>query len=295
MHGRELIQALGCGALLVLAAGCGNAPPPPAGAAEPPPPAAAGRFDPATAGTIEGRVTWAGELPDVPPFTVWGEPTPGGIRGPRRAQPNPNAPAIDPHTRGVGNAVVFLRGVDPARARPWDHPPVRVEQRDYRLHVLQGDADARDGFVRRGAPVEMLSRQPAFHSLRADGSAFFTLAFPDPDQPLSRRLDRGGVVELSSAAGYFWMRAYLFVSDHPYFTRTDAAGRFTLPQVPPGDYRVVCWMPSWVEARHERDLEFGLVNRVAFREPAEWVRPVTLGPADTRAATFTASADDFRR
>jgi len=38
-----------------------------------------------------------------------------------------------------------------------------------------------------------------------------------------------------------WMKAYLGVFDHPYFAVTGADGRFSLPQVPPGDYTVTVW------------------------------------------------------
>src|SRR5262249_30904512 len=152
-------------------------------------------------------------------------------------------------------AVVYLRGVDPARARPWDHPPVCVELRDYQIHVRQGDEEGRVGFVRRGAEVTAVSREPVFDSLQARGAAFFTLAFPDPDRPRTRRCPRAGVVELSSGVGHFWMRGHLFVSDHPYLARTDAAGRFSLPRVPAGRYELVCWLPDWHESSHERDAD----------------------------------------
>jgi hypothetical protein len=157
---------------------------------------------------------------------------------------------------------------------------VRVEQRDYRLHVRQGDGDATVGFVRRGDPVTMVSLDSQFHSLHADGAAFFTLTFPDPHQPRRRRLEKNGVVELTSAAGHFWMRAYLFVDEHPYYTQTDADGRFTLAQVPPGHYDVVCWLPNWNPQRHERDPESGHVTRLYFQPALECVQPVTLAPGE---------------
>src|SRR5262249_59710045 len=101
------------------------------------------------------------------------------------------------------------------------------------------------GFVRRGDAVTLVSRQALFHTLRARGAAFWTLTFPDPDRPLVRHFDRPGLVELSSAAGYYWMHAYLWVSDHPYLTLTDAAGRWELAGVPPGDYELAVWLPPW--------------------------------------------------
>src|SRR5262249_44220267 len=131
-----------------------------------------------------------------------------------------NAPTIDPSNRGVANAVVFLRGVDPVRSRPWDLPPVQVAISDFAFKLHQGEWHNRIGFVRRGEAIEMTSYDPILHMLHADGAAFFTLAFPDAKKPLSRRLTKPGIVELSSASTWYWMRAYLFVDDHPYYACT---------------------------------------------------------------------------
>jgi hypothetical protein len=240
-------------------------------------------------------VTWSGEVPGVKPFEGWALPLVENGPRQRLMQPNPNAPRVDAATRGLGNAVVFLRGVEPRSARPWDHPPVRVEQRAYGLHVCQGEADSPFGFVRLGDPVEMVSRDRWFHSLHADGAVFFTLAFPDPDQPLTRHLNEPGVVELTSAAGYYWMRAYLLVGKDPYFARTDSQGRFVLDRVPPGRYEVVGWLPSWREARHERDPETGLIVRMTFRPPVEVRRPADLAVGETRELELAFSAQDFER
>jgi hypothetical protein len=125
----------------------------------------------------------------------------------------------------------------------------------------------------------MVSEDPFFHSLHADGAAFFTLAFPDPGRPRVRLLQDKGRVELTSAAGFFWMRGHLFVDDHPYYTRTDSAGEFVLPGVPPGNYEVVCWLPNWRVQRSERDPESGQVARIFFNPPLEQIRSLTLPPA----------------
>jgi hypothetical protein len=285
-----------CWLVLALAAfGCGESDPQTTGHATDPPRPAASAFNPETAGTVTGRVTWNGPLPVVPPFEIRAF-IPSGERGRSRLiRDNPNAPSIDPSSRGVGRAVVFLRGVSADKARSWDHAPVRVEQRDRRLHVVQGKMDTRVGFVRTGDEVEMVSCEEKFHSLHAGGAAFFTLTFPDPNRPRKRRLPSRGVVELSSAAGYYWMRAYLFVDDHPYYTRTDAQGRFRLDRVPPGRYEVVCWHPSWVEKGHDRDPETSLVNRVFFQQPVELPQRVELGSRGRATVEFTLSAGDFER
>jgi hypothetical protein len=262
-----------------------------------PKPEAGTAFDPRTAGTIGGQVTWDGALPAVAPLEVQPNPLAGEVLQKKQLRPNPNAPRIDPRTGGLANAIVFLRGIDPGRGRPWDHPSVRVEQRAGEFHVIQGKADSHVGFVRRGDRIEMVSRDRFFHSLHAGGAAFFTLTFPDPDRPLQRPLKSNGLVELTSAAGYFWMRAYLFVADHPYYTRTDSQGRFLLAQVPPGRCEIVCWLPSWVKTRHERDPESGCVARIFFAPALCRAQPVSLRPGETKqlALTFSASGEASAR
>jgi len=250
-------------------------------------------FNPATAGTIQGWVTWRGAIPEVPSYRAPVSPGNEYTGQPRRLWPNPNAPRIDAATKGVAGAVVFLRGIDPQRSRPWDHPPVRVELRDYQIHVCQGEDDHTSGFVRRGETIEMVSRQSLFHALRVRGAAFFTRAFPDADRPCTQRLDRAGLVELSSGCGYFWMRGRLFVDDHPYYTHSDAQGRFTLPQVPPGRYDLVCRLPNWHEAARELDAETALICRLTFRPAVEIVKPVQVAPRQTRSAAFELDATHF--
>jgi hypothetical protein len=254
---------------------------------------AAARFDLTTAGTFVGQVTWNGMVPPIDPISLPANPLGSDVLRQRQVRPNPNAPRIDATTNGVGNAVVFLRGVDVQAAKPWDLPAVRVEQRDGAFHILQATLDSAYGFVRRGDSVVLVSCDEVFHALHASGAAFFSYAFPDAGQPLARCLDSKGLVELASAAGYPWMRAYLFVDEHPYYARTDPQGRFALSHVPPGQYEIVCWMPNWHKARHERDPESGVVTRLFFRPPVELVQSINLGPRASETVHFTLSAEMF--
>jgi hypothetical protein len=136
--------------------------------------------------------------------------------------------------------------------------------------IHQGDGPLRTiGFVRRSDEIAIVSRQSRFHSLRARGPAFWTLTLPEPDRPRTRRMDQAGVIELSSGANYFWMHAYLWVCDHPYYAMTDAAGRWSLSGVPAGEYDLVAWLPDWRTVREERDPETGMIARYVFRPPFE--------------------------
>lgn len=264
--------------LLALTAGC-EGDPSAVGFAEPdppaPPPPTASSFDPASCGRVAGRVSWTGPRPAAPPFLYGVPKREGGFD--IRLFPNPNRPDIDEKSRAVAGAVVFLRGVHPAAAKPWDLPPVRVEMKDRNIAVRQGDSEPRRvGFVRRGDGVSMVSKEPVYHVLRARNAAYFSLTFPDPDRPLSRTFDKPGRVELSSGAGYYWASADLFVADHPYYTVTDREGNFAFDQVPAGPVGVVAWLPGWEVAKQERDPESGMVFRQTYAPPKEAAERVTV-------------------
>jgi hypothetical protein len=237
---------------------------------------------------LSGRVLWDGPPPQIPPVTVI-RPKPGGGVV-TFTRPHPNVPRIEPVTRGVGGAVVTLRGVDLAAARPWDHPPVTVELDDERPMIRQGDTPPDNvGFVRRGDAVTMASRQERFHALRAGGAAFWSLTFPDPGRPRARRFDAEGRVDLTSAAGHYWMHGYLFVSDNPYWTRTAADGRWELTGVPAGEYEVVVWLPPWRVAKVERDPESGGVTRWVMGAGVDRVVRAVAGSAGTPVPDVTVS------
>lgn len=273
--------------------GCGPSPDePPATPPTPPRPAAGSRFDPATAGTIHGKVLWQGEVPKLTLLTAALPDGSGGYRWTEK--PNPFAPVVDDKTRGLAHAVAYLKGIDPEAGRPWDLPPVRVVMTGQRIIVSQhDDPEGRVGFVRRGDEVEMVSADPAHHMLRARGAAFFTLPFPDPGKPLRRRFDAPGVVELTSGAGYYWAAADLLVADHPYHAVTDRDGRFALPSVPPGTYELVCRVRNWHVAGKDRDPENGLISRHRYVRPTELRVSVTIGPGESEEHTFRFETGDF--
>lgn len=277
------IGALGCGAEPPSAAG-----PAPSSATKPSDekPTA---FRPDACGGLMGSVTWTGPIPVVPDVTDI-RPRPDGTGYDSRTLPHPYAPAVERTTFALRGAVVFLRNVDAARAKPWDLPPVRVEFRDGQIVVAQGDrGPGRVGFVHKGAAVNFRSVEPVFNVLRGRGSAFFALPFPDHDKPLERTFDAPGRVALTSAAGFHWQAADLFVCEHPYYAVSGADGRFEFTQVPEGTYDLCVWHPNWNTTSHERNPETGLIQRVVYAPPLESVRSVTVSPGRTAFAPMNLS------
>src|SRR5262245_40335686 len=121
---------------------------------------------PGPPGRITGRVGWTDPVPALPPFRAV-----KGVGSAARTHevPHPFAPQVDPNTRGLAGAVVFLRGVDPLRSKPWDRSAVSVEIVDdeFRTH------DGRVGFVPVGAEATFVSRSPVLQLVRGRGDDFF--------------------------------------------------------------------------------------------------------------------------
>lgn len=246
-------------------------------------------------GRIEGQVLWQGPQPKLPDYRAPLSPrAESGIPLGRQHFANARTPRIW-QGEFLANAVVLLRGIDPRRSKPWDKPVVRVEMKDQRLLIQQGNAVCPYGFVQRGRAVEMVSRDAEFHSLQARGAAFFTIPFADPNVIRERTLTRRGVVELGSGSGSFWMAGFLFVDDHPYATCTDPAGRFVFEDVPDGTYQLVAWIPNWHEVERELDGDTWAVASIAYRPPIMVQQTVQVVAGECCRVSMTLTADHCER
>jgi hypothetical protein len=170
--------------------------------------------------------------------------------------------------------------------------------KDQQFHVLQGGKDRRTGFVRAHDTIELVSRDPLIHAVQVRGfgssagqSAFFTCLLPDRHKVISRRMGGPEVVELSSGAGHFWMRAYLFVSTHPYFEHSDEQGCFTMARVPAGSYEIIAWHPDWRISATERNPDSLRVQQVRFCPPLTSRKLITVVPGETVRVELSLGAD----
>ncbi len=238
-------------------------------------------FDPATTGTIRGQVTWRG---NVPVLDRASGVVPDGDDYRLRGVANPFAPAVDAATHGLAGVLVTLADIDPARSRPWDHPPVSLTMADFHYRLTPAS-----GVVRVGDSVTFVSSDPELHVVRARGAAFFSLTFPSPHQPRSHRFDTAGIVELTSGSGYFWNAVDLCVRVDPYATLTDAQGNYELPQVPAGNYALTFRVRNPEVMRVERDPETGLPFR--HFHAAAGSRTITVGVAAGRTLTLNFATD----
>lgn len=162
--------------------------------------------------------------------------------------------AVDSKTTALQFAVVYLQGADedskalvkggskgvppPSPARGDGEaedplPPVLVDQLDMTFipHLIA---------VREGQPVHFANNDAANHNVRSaalDRRNQFNVLTPVDGS--HKRVFYADAKQRPIRLGceiHGWMRAWIYVFDHPYFAVTDAKGQFSLDHVPPGKY-----------------------------------------------------------
>ena len=121
----------------------------------------------------------------------------------------------------------------------------------------------------------MRNSDPLIHNVRSlsEENRPFNIGQPagTPDRKKVFK-DKEGPIELRCDF-HPWMRAYLFVMEHPYFAVTDAQGHFTIKGLPVGNYTLAIWHEAFGEQEQKitvkagglKDIEFNL--KPAKRDP----------------------------
>ena len=135
--------------------------------------------------------------------------------------------------QAVESAVVYLVDVAKGKAWPEQGKPPELDNVKCRFEpevqvIPPGRLD-----VVNGDPV--LHNTHGYYGKRTA----FNLALPNEGQRIPVELKRAGTVRVSHCDAQAGWRAGLYVVDNPYYAVTGADGKFTIKDVPPGDYKLV--------------------------------------------------------
>lgn len=137
-------------------------------------------------------------------------------------------------TGHVANAVVTLVGVKSA-----------APAREARVVNQRCAFTPRVQVVGARASLKTSSTDPVLHTTTVQlpgGRQLFNLALPVPNLELTKPLDGTGPLRVGCST-HQWMRGWIYVTDDVSAV-TDSAGRFQLPEVQPGTYRLRVWHES---------------------------------------------------
>jgi len=176
-------------------------------------------------GWIEGSVRLGNDLVDRHArFTLYADLT-------RPARPRGTPSLADE----LENVVVYLEevpaGVAPPAARPAAHV-MRQEGMEFVPHVLP---------VVQGETVDFLNAEPLFHNVFSlSKPTTFDLGRYPSGKSRSVRFTEPGVVKVFCHI-HSDMSAVVLVLANPFYASPSREGRYVLPGVPPGTYRLTVW------------------------------------------------------
>ena len=230
-------------------------------------------------GTITGTVKWLGARPKPLTFPLNKDvavcdPNQAKLRDLERLEISENG--------GVSNTVVYLANVSRGKAvdLPLSRRSLNQKECRYEPHIF---------LVPQGAALNMVTSDPVLHNIHMTGASSYNAAFVNRNQVVAEKLDDPGLIDVQCNGGHAWMNAEILVVRHPYYAVTDQSGRFTLTDVPPGEYQIVAWHEGWHVAGKENKIDVfsqTTMQHIRYSEPVTWRKSVTVQPHQTAQVDF---------
>jgi hypothetical protein len=138
--------------------------------------------------------------------------------------------------KSVQNAVVYL--ADIAKGKAW---PAEAKKPEINNNKCKFEPNIQ---VIRVGGLDVVNSDPMLHNTHGyyGKRTVFNLALPNQGQRIPVELPRPGEVRIDCDA-HGWMEAFIYVADNPYYAVTGADGKFTIPDVPAGTYKLVAYQP----------------------------------------------------
>jgi len=203
---------------------------------------------------ISGEAVHAGSPPG--PFVIWVKKD-AEVFG----EKVPDDRLVVSQSGKIKNVVVTLEGI--AEGKPWpNHRPQLANKGGRFLPHVQ--------IVRRDVQLEIINRDPVLHNTHGyqGGRTVFNLAQPNQDQIIRKPLKRPGLIDVM-CDDHDWMRVWIMVSAPPYVAITGEDGTYTLPEVPPGTYKITAWHEKLGKKQVQVTVKAGEERKVNFTFPVK--------------------------
>lgn len=156
------------------------------------------------------------------------------------------------------------------KAGPLPSAPVTVHQTDCMYTPRIQGAVA-------GQTIVVTNGDETLHNIHTykGSESWFNQAQPKGSDTLRKVLPEDPTIVRLSCDVHPWMRAFVLVSDHPFFAVSDESGTFQIDNVPVGTYPVEAWHPTYGPKTGQVSVVEGATAQVTFHytgsepEPAE--------------------------
>ena len=190
-------------------------------------------------GSVGGTITLSSSIPQLPVRKI-GKDTQVCGSAARESQK-----LIVNKTGGLKYAVVIVEGVKRGKAMPSAAQSAEIDQNkcEYLPHVQVMAVDTE---------IALRNSDPILHNIQffQGDNSLFNIAQAVQGQVNKRKLEKAGTIYVECAV-HGWMQGNVVVVDNPYYAVTDENGKFSITDLPPGNYRVRIWHEYVGEMTHE--------------------------------------------
>jgi plastocyanin len=179
-------------------------------------------------GTLTGTVKYEGTPPAPETFDVTKDTQ---VCGTTKTKPD----LIVAKDGGIANVAVVVKATK-GKAITVPSEPVTFDQKgcEYHPHVLAFPA---------GSTIEILNPDGVLHNVHEHGkiNPEKNVAMPKFKKKIEWKIEKPEWPIAVRCDAHPWMHAYWLSMDQPYYAVTDADGKFSIGDLPPGDYEVEVW------------------------------------------------------
>ncbi len=159
---------------------------------------------------------------------------------------------------GVQNVVVHL--TDIKKGKKFEVPSAfAIDQRgcQFRPHV---------SIVPAGKSFVLINSDGILHNFRTTGTInpILNKAQPKFKKRLKIKIDKPEIIRINCDV-HEWMKGWLVVAQHPYYSLTDDTGSFEIANIPPGTYTLELWHETLGKQTRKVTVKAKQKTKVSFK------------------------------
>lgn len=184
-------------------------------------------------GAVSGTITYSGPPAKMRPIDMKADPTCAEKHG---GDPALNESLVTGESGGLANVFVQVKGALPDKDYPVPSEPVILSQAGCMYHP-------RVFGIRPGQELKIRNPDGTMHNVNGmpKVNKGFNLAMNRESDETKVVFDKPEAIFPIKCDVHPWMHAYCAVMSHPFFAVTGGDGKFSISNLPPGDYEVEAW------------------------------------------------------
>ncbi len=207
--------------------------------------------------TLSGKVAFKGTAPSAKPIKMNADPKCAEANKDKK----PVSEDVVVNSNGtLQNVFVYVKeGLTQKDFQASTEPMVVFDQNGCRYHPHVFG-------IRTNQTLEIRNSDPTLHNVHAlpKTNSQFNVGMPIKDMKISKKFEKPEIGAKIKCDVHPWMKAYVHIMDHPFYSVTGEQGSFEIKDLPAGKYVVSAWHETYGTKDVSVTVEEGKPTSVSF-------------------------------